>query len=546
MKKIITLALCCVIAYGSQAQNDAQVSQLATLGKVWGFLKCFHPAAAKGKPDWDNELLRLIPLTETITTQQAFDSLLEGWYRSLPVAGLSTRPVNWKADSVVRTFTEKDIQRFPVSNWLKKELLRLYQYHLPDTNRYATRFYDGYYYDHIIHDEKAYDKPLCPERPVRLLGLFRYWNTINYFYPHKARIPQWDAVLPLYISRFYQAANETQYLQAVQELIHELHDSHSFITGPGISNTIPPFRIDYVDGKYLIGESDDSIVKKWDYRMGDEIIAVNGQSIADRVKELEKITTGTNALSVHRNIAQGLLNVVDSVVSVSFKRNGEVITKSVNLYSYLANAQLARSQKPLWQELDKGIWYVRYCRIKNADTLQQLFSDIHDAKAVIWEMRGYPNFKVTEETYKYFFQEKTLVAESRNAWDYNPGAFVKSPYYFIPGGKGVLIYNGPLIILIDEHSQSLTESVSASLKQRPNTITMGRQTAGTTGNITWLTLPGGIEVSYTGVGVEYMHQAFREGDGVVLDIPVKITGAGVLQGRDAILEQAVQYAKRYK
>lgn len=545
MKKIIYLGLCCTFSYNSQAQTSTQVSQLATLGKVWGFLKCFHPAAAKGKPDWDNELLRMIPLTEKAATQKAFDSLLEAWYRSLPVARVSTTPVNWNADSLVRTFTEKDIQRYAISKWLKQQLVQLYQYHLPDTNRYATRYYDRYYYDHIIHDEKAYDKPLCPERPVRLLGLIRYWNTINYFYPHKARLPQWDRVLTGYISRFYQAENETEYQQAVQALIHELKDSHSFITGAGINNNVPPFRIDYVEGKYFIGESDDSVVKKWDYRVGDEIVAVNGQPIADRVKELEKITTGTNALSVHRNIAQGLLKVADSIVPVSFKRNGEVITKPVTLYSYMANAQLPRSQKPLWQELEKGIWYVRYCQIKNADTLRQLFRDIHDAKAVIWEMRGYPNFKVTTETYKFFFPEKTLFAELRNAWDYNPGAFVKSPYYFLPEAKEALIYNGPLIVLIDEHTQSLTESVASALKQRSNTITMGRQTAGTTGNIAWLTMPGAIEVSYTGVGVD-LHQAFHEGDGVQLDIPVTLPAASLIQGRDVILEQAVQYARRYK
>jgi hypothetical protein len=544
MKKIFYLVLCSFLFYNCQAQTPAQVRQLAALGKVWGFLKCFHPAAAAGKPDWDKELLRMIPLAEQAANPLAFDSLLEAWYRSLPAAKVSPAPVNWRADSIVRTFSEKDIRQFPISKWLKDEFVRLYQYHLPDTNRYATRYYNGYRYDHIIHDERAYDTPLCPNRSVRLLALFRYWNTINYFYPHKARIPQWDTVLTAYISRFFRAENETQYQQAVLELIHELPDSHSFIDGPGIINTLPPFRIDHLEGKYLIGESDDSVIKKWDYRPGDEIVAVNGKPVLQREKELLQTTTGTNTLSLYRNIAKGLLRNGDSVVQVGFKRNGEVITRSVTMHSWMVNNQIPRTIKPLWQELEKGIWYVRFCSIKNADTLRQLFTDIHGARAVIWEMRDYPNYKVTTELYKFFFPAKTLFAEVRNAWDYYPGAFVKSPLYFEPDGLEKRIYNGPLIVLIDEYTQSLAESVSAALKLRTNTITMGRQTAGTTGNITWLTMPGALEVRYTGVGMDYRQHAFRQGDGVQLDVPVTVTAASLAQGRDVILEQAILYARK--
>lgn len=543
MKKLVYLVLIFVTTFNTQAQTNNRISQLATLGKVWGFLKYYHPAVAKGKPNWDSALLRMIPLVEEVKTSKAFDSLLDAWYRSLPSAPLSVTPVNWKADSLIRVFTEKDIQQFRVSTYLKTELRHLYNYHIPDTNRYATRYYGGYYYDHIIHDEAAFDKPACPTQPVRLLALFRYWNTINYFYPHKNHLPAWDTVLTGYIPRFLQAANAAQYQYAVKQLIHELRDSHSFYQPHGLYYT--PFRVDYIERKYLITECNDSIAKKFDYQPGDEIITVNGKDCHQREKELLAITTGTNELSVYRNIAYELLRVDDSVVQVTFKRNGTALTKSVNMLGFEAYLRVAKlSPKPLWQQLDKGIWYVRFCRISNADTLRRLFNDIHFAKAVIWDMRDYPNFKVTTELYKFFFPTKTLFAELMNAWDYYPGAFVKSPMHFEPEGREELIYNGPLIVLIDEHTQSLAESVASALKVQPNTITMGRQTAGTTGNITWLTLPGGIEISYTGVGVEGAQQSFREGKGVQLDIPVTIDQAGIIQRRDYILERAMEYARK--
>jgi hypothetical protein len=547
MKKILYLVLFWSSAYSSSAQTNNQVTRLATLGKVWGFLKYYHPAALKGKPDWDNELVRMITLAEQAITPKAFNALLETWYRSLPVARLSTTPVNWSADSLTRIFTEKDILRFKVSKWLKTELGRLYQYHLPDTSRYVTRYYYPHYYDHIIHTEDAHEAPAYPDRSMRLLALFRYWNTIRYFYPHAVRIPAWDNVLNNYISRFLQAKDVVQYRYAIRELIHELPDSHSFFQEPGNINYFYPFRIDYIKGKYLIGACDDSMTKKYDYRLGDEIIAINGKSCREREKELLKTTTGTNALSLHRNIAQELLKVGDSMVQVSFRRKGKTIDRSVALHSWEVYRQIPKSPaKPLWQELDKGIWYVRFCLISHSDTLRQLFRDIQQAKVVIWDMRDYPNFQVTTELYKFFFPAKTLFAEIRNAWDFYPGMFIKSQYYYTPADSADLIYNGPLIVLIDEHTQSLSESVAAALKLRPNTITMGRQTAGTTGNITWITLPGGVEVSYTGVGVMGAQESFRQVVGVKLDIPVTLTRAKIVQSKDYILEQAKLYAEKYR
>jgi hypothetical protein len=198
----------------------------------------------------------------------------------------------------------------------------------------------------------------------------------------------------------------------------------------------------------------------------------------------------------------------------------------------------------LWEELEKGIWYVRFCRIKNADTLRQLFSDLHQARAVIWEMRGYPNYNVSVALNKFLFPAKTTFSTQRNAWDYYPGAFVKGSLDFIPEGKETLIYNGPLIVLVDEQTQSLSESVVMALKQRSGTFTIGRQTAGTTGNITWLSLPGAIEVSYTGVGVEGAQGSFKQGDGVTLDLEVPASPEYLLQGRDPILEKALWYVRR--
>src|SRR3546814_15876690 len=41
--------------------TPTRINNLAVLGKIWGFLKYYHPAVARGEYNWDNELFRILP-----------------------------------------------------------------------------------------------------------------------------------------------------------------------------------------------------------------------------------------------------------------------------------------------------------------------------------------------------------------------------------------------------------------------------------------------------------------------------------------------------
>src|SRR5262245_38754037 len=52
---LVTTALVCVSV--SRASAQSEVERLASLGKVWGFLKYYHPGVAAGPIDWDSVLV---------------------------------------------------------------------------------------------------------------------------------------------------------------------------------------------------------------------------------------------------------------------------------------------------------------------------------------------------------------------------------------------------------------------------------------------------------------------------------------------------------
>ncbi|MGN6395694.1 MAG: S41 family peptidase [Mucilaginibacter sp.] len=535
-----------------KAQNNKQTQHLATFAKMWGFLKYYHPAAAKGTTDWDKEFFRMVPLVKSAGGDKGFDKLLTDWYSSLPKAGLSPAITQMQSDTILWIFTEKDIARFGVSAPLKTALTKLYLHHIPDSNKFIDNRYNGHKLDYIYHKENPYALPAYPDEVHRLLALARYWNIINYFYPDKyINAKNWESVLPEFIPQFIAASDSNEYRKTFLRLTAQINDSHSFFNQKEWNNAHQtlnlPFTTVYINGKFVIGRSRyDSLMKELDFRIGDEIVSINNKPVAERVKELKPYTTGTNELSMYRNIASTLFKIdTVRILRLGIKRHGKNINKTVKLFTE-GELWNYRKNHPLnlWEDFGNGVWYVRICEITKPDTLKRLFTDLQKAKVVIWEMRAYPNFKVMQQVSAGLFP-----AVNRTNIDYNgilefPGSFAKhiSNGFDKINSLKLPLYTGKMIVLVNEETQSLAESVAAELRSRPNTIIMGRQTAGTTGNILWVDYPGGIEASFTGVGVEGVNDSFREGRGVKIDKEIKLNAKDLDKYPDYMLEMAYREA----
>ncbi len=65
-----------------KAEYSQEVQNLEKLCKVWGYTKYTHPAFLLGKKDWDEELLKLIPVVSEAKAKKVND-ILHGWFVSL-------------------------------------------------------------------------------------------------------------------------------------------------------------------------------------------------------------------------------------------------------------------------------------------------------------------------------------------------------------------------------------------------------------------------------------------------------------------------------
>lgn len=128
-----------------------------------------------------------------------------------------------------------------------------------------------------------------------------------------------------------------------------------------------------------------------------------------------------------------------------------------------------------------------------------------------------------------------------------PGAYWQQN---LPVGKGVMkelakddrqfdTYNRKVIILMDETSQSNTEFTIMALRQSPNAVVVGSPSIGADGNVVSLSLPGEIQMNMTGLGVYTPEGEQTQRCGLTPDVECYPTIEGLRQGKDELIDTAV-------
>jgi C-terminal processing protease CtpA/Prc len=105
-------------------------------------------------------------------------------------------------------------------------------------------------------------------------------------------------------------------------------------------------------------------------------------------------------------------------------------------------------------------------------------------------------------------------------------------------------YHGLTVMLIDEMTQSQAEHTGLFFKAANGTVFIGSPSAGANGDVTALVVPGGIELSFSGQGVEAVDGTRLQRVGLKPDVLVRPTIAGIRAGRDEVLERALGYVRR--
>jgi len=194
--------------------------------------------------------------------------------------------------------------------------------------------------------------------------------------------------------------------------------------------------------------------------------------------------------------------------------------------------------------LESDIAYVNLDLLQ-MNRIQQMFDKIEDNKAVIFDMRGYPNHIIWKLA-PHLTDDKEILDSQFATPIFNIPFEAQISEYRLQqaytSGVGKRITT-PIVILMNEKTQSLAEYTCLIIKELTNATLIGRQTAGSDGNITFLELPGNILTGFTGMDPQDARGNSRQGIGLIPDIVVNRTLEGIKTGKDEALEKAIEFLK---
>lgn len=410
----------------------------------------------------------------------------------------------------------------------------------------------------VWRPDQAYEAMTAPDLGHRVLAVARIWNVIHYFYAYLELIGDWDAVLPEFLLRMESAAGARPYALAVAEMMTHVADGHSQVTGGEIDRFFGdagvPVALRRVEGSYVVTAIGDAPeVKASGLEMGDVVEAVDGEPVAARVERLSRYLPASTPAGLSAKIGRVLLAGPEGSTAELTLR-GRQGAKQVKLRRSRAGLDLGHSKllynNPFWSTaigesvriLPGNLGYVDLTRLTGKQ-VDGMFEQLKGTRAIIFDGRGYPNGTGWQIAPRLGDGRASVAAQFRqpevSAADDQAG----SGTYFsqrLPVTAGFR-YGAPTVMLIDERTVSQTEHTGLFFEAANRTRFIGSQTAGANGDVTFLIVPGGLSIRFSGHDVRHADGRQLQRVGLTPDVEVAPTIQGIREGRDEVLESAIRW-----
>lgn len=528
--------------------NKKNIAGLEELGLIWGFLKYHHPEIAKGNYNWDYELFRILPKYLKAANNEQRDKILIEWinkYGEIPVC-------NTCKNAPDDAFLKPDfswLENSNISQTLKSKILNTYKNRNQGNNFYISLAGAGN--PEFVY-ESDYSTMSYPDAGYRLLSLYRFWNMIHYFYPNRNLTDKdWNKVLAEYIPVFIGANNKLEYELAALRVIGEVNDTHTYLRGGGIKiaelrgDRYAPFRVHFIENKLVVVDYfSPELAGTAGLKIGDIITHINGKSVESIVDSVKPYYPASNQAARLRDIAENALRSNQDSILITYVSSGQLKQKALKLYkksslNWYDWYEINKDEK-CYKLLDGNIGYITLVSIKNED-IQHIKESFKNTKGIIIDIRNYPSTFVPFSLGSYFVSDTVSFVKITIANIDNPGEF-----NFIEGGKipkATETYQGKLVVLVNELTQSQAEFTSMAFRAGRNTTIVGSTTAGADGNLSWVILPGGLRTGISGIGVFYPNGTPTQRVGIIPDIKIEPTINGIKNGKDELLEKAIEIIK---
>ncbi|MBN2135843.1 MAG: hypothetical protein JW737_08945 [Acidobacteria bacterium] len=374
---------------------------------------------------------------------------------------------------------------------------------------------------------------------IRFADVVIMWNVLQHFYPYFDVVgTDWEKVLPEMLSKAMQDKNGEDFLYTILAAVEKLRDGHGNVSHRlYFRKYCLPFIADIIEGQAVIVQVGDT----QDLKVGDIILAIDGEIGMERFDHLIKYISGSPQWKKFK-AARWYYNYVSEpgAVKMKIKRGDEIKELQITPYELNPSTRPIRMETRKTGKLTDDIYYVNLGNTPMPE-IEKILPELAKAKGIVFDLRGYPsgNHNIISNLIDkpvqspiwnvpkiiYPDREKIVGWDQSGRWDLYP----KEPKL-----------KGKIIFLINANAISYSESFMGIIENYKLAEIIGEQTAGTNGNVNTFSLPGGYYVTWTGMKVLKHDGSQHHLIGIKPTIPLSRTIKAVREGRDEVLEKAIE------
>jgi C-terminal processing protease CtpA/Prc len=390
--------------------------------------------------------------------------------------------------------------------------------------------------------ERDFSETPYPDEAHRLLALFRLYAVVELFFPYKPLMDRaWDDTLAEFVPRLRAARDATEYALTVSELAVRLQDSHVTLASPVLDAYFgthrPAVRVDLVEGRTVVTEAPPGS----GLEAGDVVLSVDGEESSARRARLARYLPASTVARLENKIdVQFLLGPRGSRAAIEARRADGTVRRVEAERTLEGLAPRTRTRTgPPYAVLPSGLGYLDLDRLEAKD-VAAAFDAIRGTPGAIVDMRGYPKGGIFSAVPRRLATKPPTAIGGGIRYDGTSGTFwLEESVDTLEMAPPSEHYAGRTVVLADGSTQSSAEYVCQLIRSSTDAIVVGSPTSGANGGVTRTILPGGIVVNFTAQSVRNHDGSRLQRVGILPDVEVRPTLAGVRAGRDEVLERAV-------
>jgi len=383
--------------------------------------------------------------------------------------------------------------------------------------------------------ERVHVSPNHPD--ARIADLIVAWSVLEQFYPYfDVTEVDWQTLLDRALLDGLDDTSADDHELTLKRLVAALEDGHGRVLLQNDERMSLPLHLSWAEGKLVI-----LVAASPELIRGDVIEVIDGVPASELLDTEMALQSGSPQWKRVRALRE-----------VGNRAAGQPIVLRVARESGPVEVTVAAGEPPTWvysqpsiAQLDGGVWYFDLTRTTPGEISENI-ERLAQAPGVIFDLRGYPN--ATHGILNHLLSRPEMARWMHVAHIVRPslpGEPRPKPIWhdfgweLTPANPHI---RGHVVFLTDGSAISYAESMLGYVEALGIDI-VGSRTAGTNGRIRRVTLPTGLTVAFTGMRVTRHDGSRSHLVGILPTIPIEPTVAGIRDGRDEILDKAIEIVR---